>query len=151
MVRKLLPCLLLGYLLIFLAACSPVPDIPVQYDPNTLVFSGERAYEIEEQFVTTYTGRVSGTENSAFLANRHTGRFRGIGTPGRLGQSLSLDLFEHTADFPEFLKDGLGCILVDGGCLGVGRGRFRATDRWGKAHAGGCQQVKAAYGPENSD
>jgi hypothetical protein len=64
MVRKLLPCLLLGYLLIFLAACSPVPDIPVQYDPNTLVFSGERAYEIEEQFVTTYTGRVSGTEQS---------------------------------------------------------------------------------------
>ena len=47
-----------------LAACSPAPDVPAQYDPSELRFSGERAFEIEKEFVTTHINRVSGTEES---------------------------------------------------------------------------------------
>jgi hypothetical protein len=56
-----------GLLLIsalLLTACSPAPEVPAQYDPSELQFSGERAYEIEEEFVTTHINRVSGTEES---------------------------------------------------------------------------------------
>ncbi len=51
-------------LAIFLAACAPAPEVPVQYDPADIRFSGERAYAIEEEFVTTHTNRVSGSEES---------------------------------------------------------------------------------------
>ena len=34
----------------------------IQYDPSTLRFSGEKAYDIEEEFVTTHINRVSGSE-----------------------------------------------------------------------------------------
>ena len=54
-------------LALLLAACSPAPDVPAQYDPSEIRFSGERAFEIEEEFVTTHINRVSGTEES-FLA-----------------------------------------------------------------------------------
>jgi hypothetical protein len=47
-----------------LAACSPAPDVPAQYDPSEMRFSGERAFEIEKEFVTTHINRVSGTEES---------------------------------------------------------------------------------------
>ena len=47
-----------------LAACSPAPDVPAQYDPSEMQFSGERAFEIEEEFVTTHINRVSGTNES---------------------------------------------------------------------------------------
>jgi hypothetical protein len=49
-------------LLVASAACSPVPEPDIQYDPSSLRFSGERAYEIEGQFVTTNTHRVSGSQ-----------------------------------------------------------------------------------------
>ena len=45
-----------------MTACSPVPEPEIQYDPATLQFSGKRAYEIEEAFVTTHTHRVSGSQ-----------------------------------------------------------------------------------------
>jgi len=43
-------------------ACSPVPEPDIQYDPAALRFSGDQAYAIEEQFVTTHINRVSGSE-----------------------------------------------------------------------------------------
>jgi MFS family permease len=43
-------------------ACSPAPEPDIQYDPSTLRFSGERAYAIEEEYVTTNTNRVSGSD-----------------------------------------------------------------------------------------
>ena len=45
-------------------ACAPAPQMELSFDPSELQFSGERALEIEEEFVTTYTYRVSGTEQS---------------------------------------------------------------------------------------
>lgn len=50
--------------LLFMASCSPAPEVAVQFDPEEIRFSGERAFELEEDFVTNYTNRVSGTEES---------------------------------------------------------------------------------------
>ena len=49
---------------IVLVACAPVPQMELSFDPSVLRFSGENAYELEEEFVTTFTRRVSGTEQS---------------------------------------------------------------------------------------
>jgi hypothetical protein len=62
MTRKSLLILIVFFLFVVPAACSPAPEIDIQYDPSTLRFSGERAYAIEEDFVTTHTHRVSGSE-----------------------------------------------------------------------------------------
>ena len=51
-------------LVFLLSACSPAPEVPAQYDPSEIQFSGERAFEIEEEFVTTHINRVSGSEES---------------------------------------------------------------------------------------
>jgi len=51
-------------ILVFLTACSPAPDITVQYNPSEIRFSGERAFEIEEQFVTDHINRTSGSDES---------------------------------------------------------------------------------------
>jgi len=59
--RKVYLILICLIVLVLLAACSPAPEPNIQYDPSTLRFSGEKAYAIEEEFVTTYTNRVSGS------------------------------------------------------------------------------------------
>lgn len=55
-------CVLL--LAILIPACAPAPEVPAQYDPAEIRFSGERAYAIEEEFVTSHTNRVSGSDES---------------------------------------------------------------------------------------
>jgi hypothetical protein len=62
MTRNSLIILVIFFLCLASTACSPAPEPDIQYDPSTLRFSGERAYAIEEQFVTTYTNRVSGSD-----------------------------------------------------------------------------------------
>ena len=47
-----------------LAGCAPAPEISAAYDPAEIQFSGARAFEIEEEFVTTHTNRVSGSDES---------------------------------------------------------------------------------------
>ena len=59
--RFLLP---LSILVLLLAACSAAPDPQASYAPANLRFNGERAYVIENEFVTEFTNRVSGTEKS---------------------------------------------------------------------------------------
>ena len=56
-----------GILLIF-AACSPAPEISVQYDPAEIRFSGDQAFLLEEEFVTTHPNRVSGSSESLAAA-----------------------------------------------------------------------------------
>ncbi len=51
-------------LTLLLAGCSPAPEISAQYDPADIRFSGTRAYDIEEQFVTQHLNRVSGSDES---------------------------------------------------------------------------------------
>jgi len=47
-----------------LTACSAAEKLDITYDPKSLKFSGEWAYAIEEEFVTKFVNRVSGTEQS---------------------------------------------------------------------------------------
>ena len=51
-------------LTLILAGCAPAPEISADYDPAEIRFSGTRAYDIEEQFVTNHTNRVSGSSES---------------------------------------------------------------------------------------
>jgi len=65
MIRKFfILCSAFLILAFLLPACSPAPEITAQYDPAEIRFSGERAYQIVEKFVTTHTNRVSGSEES---------------------------------------------------------------------------------------
>ena len=48
-----------------LAACAPAPEMSAQYDPGEIKFSGEQAFAIEEQFVTSFQNRTSGSAESA--------------------------------------------------------------------------------------
>lgn len=58
--------IILGILCLTLAlsACAPAPEVTAQYDPAEIRFSGERAYAIEGEFVTSYKNRVSGSEEN---------------------------------------------------------------------------------------
>lgn len=62
MTRKNLIILTMFFWCVLSTACSPTPEPNIQYDPSTLRFSGEKAYAIEEEFVTTHINRVSGSE-----------------------------------------------------------------------------------------
>ena len=59
--RSLLP---LSILILLLTACSAAPDLQASYDPTDLRFDGERAYQIEDEFVTAFPNRVSGSEQT---------------------------------------------------------------------------------------
>jgi Peptidase family M28 len=61
--------LLLSILILLLTACSAAPDLQVSYDPSTLRFDGEQAYQIEKEFVTQFPNRVSGSEKTRQAAS----------------------------------------------------------------------------------
>lgn len=61
---KLSILLLPALLVLLLTACSPAVPPPITYEPTQLRFSGERTYAIEEEFVTRFTDRHSGTEQN---------------------------------------------------------------------------------------
>jgi len=64
MTRKNLLILAVISLCFISTGCSPAPAPEIEYDPATLQFSGERAYEIEDEFVTTHTHRVGGSQET---------------------------------------------------------------------------------------
>ncbi len=47
-----------------ISACSPAQSPEITYAPQTLSFSGARAYRIEDEFVTQHENRHSGTEQN---------------------------------------------------------------------------------------
>jgi hypothetical protein len=62
--RNLIIIIGLFITLIAISGCSPAPEITSQYDPAEIQFSGVRAFEIEDQFVTQHINRVSGSDES---------------------------------------------------------------------------------------
>jgi MFS family permease len=79
--------LLLPALLIFLlAACSPASSPPITYEPAQLRFSGERAYAVEEEFVTRFTNRHSGTEQSRLATEWLQDQFESAGWTCQIDQ-----------------------------------------------------------------
>ncbi|MGE5225160.1 MAG: M28 family peptidase [Omnitrophica WOR_2 bacterium] len=59
---------LLSILIFLLAACSVTPQTTINYDPATLRFDGQRAYTIENEFVTKFPYRASGMPNNRLAA-----------------------------------------------------------------------------------
>lgn len=64
MFNKLYLHLFLLFLCIALSACAVKPDVQMSYDPGTLRFSGDRAMELEREFVTRFPNRHSGQPNN---------------------------------------------------------------------------------------
>lgn len=79
MSRKTVLWISLVIAIVWLAGCSPAAEIEVGYDPDTLKFSGERAYQIEEVFVTNFPNRVSGSEPSLRAAESLHTAFSNLG------------------------------------------------------------------------
>ena len=52
------------FLSLLATACSSAQNPEISYDSQVLSFSGARAYEIEEEFVTRFENRHSGTEQN---------------------------------------------------------------------------------------
>ncbi len=56
--------ILLSIPFLLLTACSAAPETPITYNPSALRFDGQRAYAIEQEFVTRFPDRASGMPNS---------------------------------------------------------------------------------------
>jgi hypothetical protein len=56
--------LLFAIIVLALTACSAAPEMQVSYDPASLRFDGQRAYAIENEFVTQFPDRASGMPNN---------------------------------------------------------------------------------------
>ena len=70
------------------AACSPTTETGITYDPNDIQFNGERAFDIESEFVTQFTNRHSGTDQNRFATEWLRDRFT------QSGWSCSFDEWE---------------------------------------------------------
>jgi hypothetical protein len=68
-----------------LASCAPAASPEIAFDPASLLFSGERALEIETEFVTTFPNRDSGQPNNRLAAEWL------VETVGGLGLDCALD------------------------------------------------------------
>jgi hypothetical protein len=66
-------------LVIFLTSCSAAPQTQASYDPATLRFDGQRAYELENEFVTKFPYRASGMPNSKLAVDWLKDQFTSYG------------------------------------------------------------------------
>ena len=71
--------ILLSVIVLLLAACSSEPVPQVTYDPANLRFDGQSAYAIENEFVTGFTNRVSGSEQTRLATEWLQERLAGYG------------------------------------------------------------------------
>ncbi|MCH7662729.1 MAG: M28 family peptidase [Chloroflexi bacterium] len=62
-----------------ISACAAVTNVPVEYDTDDLEFSGERAFEIETEFVTAFPNRDSGQANNRLAIDWLRGEFESLG------------------------------------------------------------------------
>jgi len=80
-----LAMILLG-LALMSAACEPATTLPIGYDLSQLRFSGERALEIETEFVMTFTDRHSGQPNNHLAAKWLLEQFTAVGCDCRMDE-----------------------------------------------------------------
>lgn len=62
-----------------ISSCATVTNVPVQYNPQDVRFSGERAFEIENEFVTAFPNRNSGQTNNRLAIDWLQGEFEELG------------------------------------------------------------------------
>ncbi len=73
---------------LLLTACQAEPAPTINFDPTEIQFSGQRAFEIETEFVTRFPRRHSGQPNNRLAAEWLLGRF------GELGWDCHVDEWE---------------------------------------------------------
>ncbi len=78
-IRRLLVLFALLAIAGLLSACRSVPAVDVTYDPASLQFSGERALELVDTFVTQFPDRASGMPNAEPAARWLLEQFEGLG------------------------------------------------------------------------
>lgn len=66
-------------LIFLLAGCSAAPEVQASYNPADLRFEGQRAYDLEEEFVTQFPYRSSGMPNNKLAADWLKEKFTGYG------------------------------------------------------------------------
>jgi len=79
MIRTRYAMLFVMILGLLLTACQAQKTPPITYDAGKLQFSGERALEVETDFVTQFPGRHSGQPNNRLAAEWLLGRFSELG------------------------------------------------------------------------
>ncbi len=62
--RKKFVFVIVFLILFSITACSPGPENKINLDPNSIRFDGNRAFDIESEFVTQFTNRHSGTDQN---------------------------------------------------------------------------------------
>jgi hypothetical protein len=86
MKKNIFILLLPALLILLLTACSPTSSPPITYEPARLSFSGEQAYAIEEEFVTRFTNRHSGTEQNRLATEWLQDQFESAGWTCQIDQ-----------------------------------------------------------------
>jgi hypothetical protein len=79
MTRTFTNILIVFVFLALISACSAAPQANIAYDPEDLSFSGERALELETQFVTQFPYRDSGQPNNQLAAEWLQQQFTDLG------------------------------------------------------------------------
>jgi hypothetical protein len=97
MTRKSLIFVIMFCLVVASTACSPAPEPTVAYDPNTLSFSGERAFALEEEFVTHFPYRHSGQPNNQLAAEWLHERFSSYGLDCQIDEWQVINYSEEVA------------------------------------------------------
>ncbi len=77
--RLLTISLLCAVILLLTTACSGVSQPDISYNPEKLVFSGEKAFKVEGEFVNQFPNRHSGQENNTKAAAWLHDQFTGMG------------------------------------------------------------------------
>ncbi|NOR89896.1 MAG: M28 family peptidase [Anaerolineales bacterium] len=62
--RKKFVYVIVFLILFSITACSPGPENKINLDPNAIRFDGNKAFDIESEFVTQFTNRHSGTDQN---------------------------------------------------------------------------------------
>lgn len=71
--------LALSLLAVALGACARIPEVEFRSSPPDLIFSGERALEIERQFVSEFPNRYSGQPNNKAAVEWERGFLEALG------------------------------------------------------------------------
>ena len=79
MTRKTCIIMLILLLSAISTACKETSAPSISYDPQELSFSGERAFAIEDEFVTSFTNRHSGTNQSQLATEWLWEQFTAVG------------------------------------------------------------------------
>ena len=105
MPKKFLTTVFISLLSVLLAACSAAPEPRINLEPGSLRFSGERAFQIEEEFVTKFPHRHSGQPNNKLAAEWISGQLTELGWDCHLDK---WEIFNYSRTVP---LNNVVCVL----------------------------------------